>query len=103
MFASRFKYIAKRKISSAFISTTARIRPFKILGVQQIAIGCVERGPLNTLWKEIFGLEAHATKRMERENVDEDILALGPKPFEVEIDLMTPIDPAGRPKVGGRF
>ena len=36
---------------------------------------------------------------MEGENVDEDILALGPSPFEVEVDLMTPIDPEGSPKV----
>ena len=36
---------------------------------------------------------------MEGENVDEDILRVGPVPFEVEVDLMTPIDPEGSPKV----
>lgn len=82
-----------------FSTTAANIRPFKILGVQQIAIGCVEKGPLNTLWKDIFGFEAYANKRMEGENVDEDILKLGPAPFDVEVDLMTPINPDGVPKV----
>ena len=83
------------------LSTTAATttRPFKILGVQQIAIGCAEKGPLNALWKSVFGFEAYANKRMEGENVDEDILKLGPAPFDVEIDLMTPINPEGSPKV----
>lgn len=71
-----------------------------MLGVQQIAIGCAEKEPLNRLWKDIFGFEAHANKRMEGENVDEDILKLGPEPYEVEVDLMTPIDIDGSPKVG---
>ena len=90
----------------SFVSTTSprlepsdNSRPFKILGIQQVAIGCAEREPLNTLWKGIFGLEPSATKTIESENVEEDILKLGIKPYEVEIDLMTPIDPDKSPKV----
>jgi hypothetical protein len=98
MFTSRFSTVAAR-VSKVAFSTAAKQRPFKILGVQQIAIGCAERGPLNALWKDIFGLEPYASKRMEGENVDEDILRVGPIPFEVEVDLMTPIDPEGSPKV----
>ena len=63
------------------------------MGVQQVAIGCADRDPLDILWKGIFGLEPSATKRIESENVEEDILKIGMKPYEVEIDLMTPIDP----------
>ena len=37
--------------------------------------------------------------RSERENVDEDICALGIGPARVEVDLMEPIDPAGKPAV----
>eukprot|EP00751_Fragilariopsis_kerguelensis_P003010 CAMPEP_0170815714 /NCGR_PEP_ID=MMETSP0733-20121128/38679_1 /TAXON_ID=186038 /ORGANISM="Fragilariopsis kerguelensis, Strain L26-C5" /LENGTH=168 /DNA_ID=CAMNT_0011174437 /DNA_START=225 /DNA_END=731 /DNA_ORIENTATION=- len=86
----------------AFISSiesSKSSRPFKILGVQQVAIGCAEREPLDILWKGIFGLEASTTKRIESENVEEDIVKLGLKPYEVEIDLMCPIDLMDTPKV----
>ena len=65
------------------------------------ALGCEERGPLDSLWKNIFGLEASASKRLEKENVEEDIVKLGPKNsvYEVELDLMTPIDADKSPKV----
>jgi lactoylglutathione lyase len=74
-------------------------RPFRILGVQQIAIGGPDKQALRALWVDMFGLEAVGTYRSERENVDEDILALGAGPARVEVDLMQPIDPAGKPKV----
>jgi lactoylglutathione lyase len=35
----------------------------------------------------------------ERENVDEDITAMGSGPFKVEVDLMQPLDPAKKPAV----
>lgn len=37
--------------------------------------------------------------KIESENVEEDILQLGPEPYSVEVDLMTPIDPEKSPKV----
>jgi lactoylglutathione lyase len=99
MFASKFStIIARRSVArAAYLST--KTRPFRILGVQQVAIGCEEKGPLDALWKDIFGLKASATKRLEKENVEEDIIKLGPPPYEVELDLMTPIDPEKSPKV----
>jgi proline iminopeptidase len=74
-------------------------RPFRILGVQQIAIGALDRGALEQLWVELFGVEKHGEYKSEAENVDESILVLGTPPFSVEIDLMQPIDPTKRPKV----
>ena len=71
MFASRFSAIARSSVSQAFLSTAVKTRPFRILGIQQVAIGCEEKGPLDALWKGIFGLEASATKRLEKENVEE--------------------------------
>ncbi len=65
-------------------------RPFKVLGVQQIAIGGADKARLRTLWVEMFGLEVTGTFRSERENVDEDICAIGSGPFKVEVDLMQP-------------
>lgn len=71
------------------------IRPFKVLGVQQIAIGGPSKNALRYLWCDLFGIEQTGTFKSERENVDEDILEVG----GVEIDLMQPIDPEKKPKV----
>jgi lactoylglutathione lyase len=75
------------------------IRPFRVLGLQQIAIGGPDKRVLAELWVDLFGLERTGTYRSERENVDEDILAAGAGAFAVEIDLMQPIDPTKKPKV----
>ena len=53
-------------------------RPFRILGLQQVAIGGPDKAPLRKLWVDVLGLEPHGTYRSERENVDEDIIVAGP-------------------------
>ena len=80
------------------MSNTAR-RPFRILGIQQVAIGGTSKARLRALWVNLFGLELTGTFRSERENVDEDICSLGVGPGRVEVDLMEPIDPDGKPAV----
>ena len=74
-------------------------RPFKVLGIQQVAIGGIDKARLRTLWVDKFGLELTGNFRSERENVDEDICAIGQGAFKVEVDLMEPIDPHGKPAV----
>lgn len=74
-------------------------RPFRILGVQQIAIGAPDKARLRRLWVDLFGLEVTGTFVSERENVDEDICATGAGPFKVEVDLMQPLDPEKKPAV----
>ena len=74
-------------------------RPFRILGVQQIAIGGPSKQRLKTLWVDMFGLETIGNFVSERENVDEDICAIGSGPFKVEVDLMQPLDPDKKPAV----
>jgi lactoylglutathione lyase len=74
-------------------------RPFRVLGVQQIAIGGRDKAALRKLWVDMFGLTPTGNFRSESENVDEDIAAAGTGPFKVEVDLMQPIDPEKRPKV----
>jgi lactoylglutathione lyase len=74
-------------------------RPFKVLGVQQIAIGGPDKARLRTLWVELFGLEVTGTFRSASENVDEDICAIGAGPLRVEVDLMQPLDPEKKPAV----
>jgi len=76
-----------------------RPRPFKILGVQQIAVGGPSKQALRTLWIEILGLTQTGTFRSEAENVDEDIAAAGSGPLKVEVDLMQPLDAERKPKV----
>ena len=74
-------------------------RPFKILGVQQIAIGGPSKEKLRKLWVDMLGLEITGNFVSERENVDEDITAMGKGPFKVEVDLMQPLDPEKKPAV----
>jgi lactoylglutathione lyase len=74
-------------------------RPFKVLGVQQIAIGGPDKARLRKLWVELFGLEVAGTFRSESENVDEDICTIGAGPLRVEVDLMQPLDPEQKPAV----
>jgi lactoylglutathione lyase len=47
----------------------------------------------------MFGLELTGTYKSDRENVDEDICAMGVGPFKVEVDLMQPLDPEKKPAV----
>ena len=74
-------------------------RPFKVLGIQQIAIGGEAKSRLLNLWVGMFGLQVTGTYQSERENVDEDICTLGAGPFKVEVDLMQPLDAAKKPAV----
>jgi len=74
-------------------------RPFRILGIQQIAIGGPDKARLRKLWVEMFGLSVAGNYRSERENVDEDIAVMGSGPFKCEVDLMQPLDPAKKPAV----
>jgi len=74
-------------------------RPFKVLGIQQIAIGGADKSRLRRLWVDTLGLAVSGNYRSERENVDEDIAVLGSGPFKCEVDLMQPVDPAKKPAV----
>ncbi|MEW5885086.1 MAG: VOC family protein [Pseudomonadota bacterium] len=76
-------------------------RPFKVLGVQQIAIGGPDKERLRQLWVQLLGLQVTGSFRSERENVDEDICTLGRGAHAVEVDLMQPIDPQAKPAVHG--
>ena len=81
------------------MSNSPITKPFKILGIQQVAIGGPDKNKLKTLWVDMFGLEVTGTFKSERENVDEDICAMGKGAHKVEVDLMQPIDPEKKPAV----
>ena len=74
-------------------------RPFTVLGIQQIAIGALDKARLRTLWVDMLGLEVTGKFVSERENVDEDICTIGSGPFKVEVDLMQPLDIDKKPAV----
>ncbi len=75
------------------------MRPFKVLGLQQIAIGGESNARLRSLWVDLLGLELTGHFSSERENVDEDICELGVGAHRVEVDLMQPLDTDKRPRV----
>jgi lactoylglutathione lyase len=74
-------------------------RPFKVLGIQQIAIGGVDKARLKSLWIDVLGLTVKSNFVSERENVDEDVCAIGTGVHAVEVDLMQPLDPDRKPAV----
>ena len=90
------------RVRVSAMSDRAPLRPAarsRVLGIQQVAIGGPSKAALRTLWVDLLGLEVTGSFRSERENVDEDICALGSGAAQVEVDLMEPIDPGGKPAV----
>ena len=75
------------------------MRPFKVLGIQQIAIGGEDKNQLAKFWIDIMGLEKIKTFQSEKENVDEDILKMGKGVHAVEVDIMQPLDVEKKPRV----
>jgi lactoylglutathione lyase len=80
-------------------SPSSSSRPFRVLGLQQVAIGGLEKAPLVHFWSALLGVETKGNYRSEKENVDEDILSLGVGLAAVELDLMQPLDAEKSPKV----
>ena len=74
-------------------------RPFRILGIQQIAVGGLDKDRLRALWVDALGLELDGNFRSEKENVDEDIAFVGKGAHRVEVDLMQPLDAEATPRV----
>ena len=74
-------------------------RPFRVLGLQQIAVGGLDLAALRGLWVDTLGVEKVGAYESASENVREDILRLGAGAHAVEIDLMEPLDPDARPRV----
>lgn len=91
-------------------------RTFKILGVQQVAIGATDINLLRDFWIGALGISKIGEYKSEvkiisitklslslrytqKENVIEDILEVGTRNGKIEIDLMQPIDPNKSPKV----
>lgn len=79
--------------------TAPKERPFRVLGVQQVAIGATDKAKLRSLWVDVLGATPAGEFRSEKENVDEDIVTLGRGLGLVEIDLMQPIDAEAKPRV----
>ena len=73
-------------------------RPFKVLGVEQIAIGGLDLNALRTLWIDTLGLTPAGIFHNDAENVDGEIAFAGSGPFRVSINLLKPIDPERSPR-----
>jgi lactoylglutathione lyase len=75
------------------------MRPFRVLGLQQVAVGSTSKDRLRQLWVDCLGLSVVGTFTSERENVDEDIAVVGTGAARCEVDLMQPLDAARKPAV----
>jgi len=75
------------------------MRPFKVLGIQQVAIGGESKDRLKKFWVDILGLTIEKSFQSEKENVDEDVLSIGTGPHAVEVDIMQPLDIEKKPAV----
>ena len=76
------------------------LQTFRILGLQQVALGSLNKSELSKFWGDLLGLQKVKSFKSEKENVDEDVMTMGKGPLgTVEIDLMTPLDPEKSPKV----
>lgn len=80
-------------------TTSMPAKPFRILGIQQIAVGGLDKQRLRSLWVDVLGLKVTGQSASESENVDEDICTLGHGAHAVEVDLMQPLDAARKPAV----
>jgi len=74
-------------------------RPFKILGLQQVAIGALNKNEIKILWHDMLGFTFKSNFISEKENVDEDIFTIGGGAHPIEFDLMQPLDPDKKPAV----
>lgn len=99
MFPSRLARLSSRTTSilpsSVVKSFSSSVKPFRILGLQQIALGSLSLDGLSSLWIDTF--EAKEVKRFksEKENVDEIVTEIGRGLGKVEIDLMMPLGTNG--------
>lgn len=102
-------------------------RPFRVLGLQQVAVGAENKDGMRRIWQvrcarhapdvftprpatnltalpqDMLGLHKHSEFRSETENVDEDILVMGRGLGIVEVDIMAPVDVSKSPKVRDSF
>lgn len=75
------------------------MRPFKVLGIQQVAIGGEDKDKLRKFWVDVMGFNLEHSFKSEKENVDEDVLSVGEGATKVELDIMQPLDINKKPKV----
>lgn len=65
-------------VARAALRRSARpLSSFRVLGLQQIAIGGLDKAKLSALWEGAFRVPKVGEYRSSKENVDEDILRLG--------------------------
>jgi lactoylglutathione lyase len=81
------------------MTTPLIARPFRVLGLQQIALGALSKERLKGLWVDLLGLTMKGHFESTTENVSEDICQLGFGASQVEVDLMQPLDPEKKPQV----
>lgn len=65
--------VFSRRLGATLIMTrqlSSGSRPFRVLGLQQVAIGGLSKGPLSRLWEGLLGVPKVGSYVSEKENVD---------------------------------
>ena len=95
------RYLLQRPAFSSFQTMRfSSSTDFRVLGLQQVAIGNLSKDALSKFWVGHLGVKKVHSFTSEKENVDEDVLTIGRGTLgKVEIDLMAPLDPEKSPKV----
>ena len=80
--------------------SAATEKRFRVLGLQQVALGNLNKGDLSHFWHDVLGLKKVKSFTSEKENVDEDVLKVGKGILgTIEVDIMAPLNPEKSPKV----
>ena len=87
------------RMTYSYARSFATDRPFKVLGLQQVAIGNLTKDALKKFWGDTLGLQKVHSFKSEKENVNEDVFEMGKGLAKIEVDLMAPLNPDKAPKV----
>jgi len=80
-------------------ASSTKSRPFRVLGIQHVAVGGPTLDALRHLWVDLLGLESQSVHEVPHENVREERVAFVNADCDVKIDLMQPLDAQAKPRV----
>ncbi len=84
----------------ARFSSASSTRPFKVLGIQQVAMAAEQAAPLVKFWADILELgPSNCTIVFNPENVRTELFDLGKGSAATILSLIEPINPKAKPNI----
>ena len=68
MMISSIRYLRRNIVTSLHLTTQRFASSFKVLGIQQVAIGGLDKGALSSFWVDMLGVKKVGEYRAEKEN-----------------------------------